>query len=123
MEILLRHFATLASAHTLLVSRGDANISRFIPNSITKPLGKNDNKNDIDTYARQTIKDCPSLKKHFEIKKIDPFKFFDDNANGIFLWVVVLHQLQQTRQSSVFRKHLYGLSDASGSMEKLYFNV
>lgn len=44
MEILLEHLARLSSARILLVSRGESNVSRFIPNSITKRLRKDDNK-------------------------------------------------------------------------------
>ena len=124
IEILLQHLATLQSARLLFISRGEADVSRIIPNSITKSLGKDDNMKDIDTYVQQTIEGSERLKVHFQNEKIDPFKYFHDKANGIFLWVVVvLHQLSQTKSSSTFRKFLNGFSDASGNMERLYSSV
>jgi hypothetical protein len=51
-------------------------------------------------------------------------KYFHEKANGIFLWaVVILHQLKQTKSTSVFRKYLQGFSDSSGDMERLYSSV
>ena len=108
----------------LIVSRAEANVARTIPTLITKTLGKNDNTKDIDTYVRQTIQASSSLKTQFEKEKVNPSKYFHDNANGIFLWVViVLHQLAQAKSRSKFQKYLTGFSDASGSLEQLYSSV
>ena len=124
IEILLRHLATLSSTRLLCISRGEADVSRIIPNSITKSLSKNDNIEDIDTYVQQTINGSEMLKMHFQNQQIDPVEYFHRNANGIFLWVmVVLHQLAQTKSTSQFRKFLNGFSDATGNMERLYSSV
>jgi len=124
IEILLQHLAALSSTRLLIISRGEADVSRIIPNSITKSLVKGDNTKDIDEYVRQTVDGSTRLKMHFQNEGIDPFKYFHDKANGIFLWVViVLHQLAQTKSSSTFRKFLDGFSKASGDMDTLYSKV
>ena len=123
LDILLNCLGQLPSARLLFVSRPNADISKHIPNSVTKSLGKNDNMDDIDAYVRTTL-EASELRSYFEKEKIDPFQYFHDKANGIFLWVViVLHQLGQTKSSSMFKKYLAGFSDASGSMERLYAKV
>jgi tetratricopeptide (TPR) repeat protein len=122
MDILLQHLTTLP-ARLLFVSRGEADISRVIPNLITKSLGKGDNSTDIDAYIRQAIDASERLKTHFQNEKIDAFQYFHDKANGIFLWVViVLHQLAQAKSTSMFRKFLNGFSEAS-DMKQLYSSV
>jgi len=124
IEILLQHLANLPSSRLLIISRAEANVARTIPTLITKTLSKNDNTKDIDTYVRQTIQASSSLKTQFEKENVDPSKYFHDNANGIFLWVViVLHQLAQAKSRSKFQKYLTGFSDASGSLEQLYSSV
>lgn len=124
IDILLEHFGTLKSARLLFVSRGEADVSRIIPHSITRPLDKNDNMQDIKTYVQQTIDGSERLNQHFKIQGIDPIKYFHDNANGIFLWVVVaLHQLERTRSASQFGKYLDEFSRASGGMDRLYTSV
>jgi len=52
MEILLEHLSTLKSARLLLISRPEANIKRVIPSYALKPLGKDDDEDDIDTYVK-----------------------------------------------------------------------
>src|SRR5277367_5173952 len=124
MDILLEHLASLPMIRLLLVSRPDADIKRIIPASTLKPLGKDDNKEDIASYIRQAINDSERLRKHFENEKIDPFEYFNKKANGIFLWVVVvLHQLAQIKHRKIFRKYLDGFSNAPGDMERLYCNI
>src|SRR5208282_1507691 len=97
---------------------------RLIPNSITRSLVKTDNMKDIDTYVQTTVDGSERLKIHFRNEKVDPLAYFHEKANGIFLWVaVVLHQLAQTKSSSLFKKYLDGFSDSSGDMEHLYSSI
>jgi len=120
-EILLAHLGSLKTARVLFISRPEADVSRIIPHCITKQLGRDDNKNDIDRYVRQKIEGSQRLTLHFVNESIDPIQYFRDKANGIFLWVeIAIHQLSQAKSSSSFRKNLQGFSDASGSMERLY---
>jgi tetratricopeptide (TPR) repeat protein len=121
MEILLEHLSTLASTRLLLISRPEADIKRLIPTCILKPLGKDDNKDDIDTYVKEKIDCSKALQKHFDDEKLDPLEFFHQKANGIFL--VVLHQLSQTKTRSTFKKYIKGFEEASGDMEGLYSSV
>ena len=124
IEILLEHLSTLTSTRLLLISRPEADIKRLIPTCTLKPLGKDDNKDDIDTYVKQKIESSKTLQKHFDDEKLNPLEFFHKKANGIFLWVVVvLHQLSQTKTISTFKKYIKGFEEASGDMEGLYSNV
>jgi hypothetical protein len=124
MEILLEHLASLPSAHLLFVSRGEADVTRIIPNSTTKRLERDDNMEDINSYIRQKLDVSKRLKTHFENERLDPVKYFSDKAKGVFLWVVVvLHQLQQIKYTSEFLKTLNNFSHASGDMALLYATV
>lgn len=124
INVLLKCLASLPSVRLLLISRPHVDITRVIPCSTTKSLGKDDNMDDIDRYVQNTLDSSDRLRIHFDNESIDAKKYFHEKTNGIFLWVViVLHQLAQTKSSSMFRKYLNGFSDASGDMERLYSSV
>jgi tetratricopeptide (TPR) repeat protein len=124
MEVLIESLATLPSARLMFVSRPIADIARIVPNSVTKSIAKQDNSEDIDEYVKQTINGSERLQTHFRSEGIDPFQYFRDKADSIFLWtVLVLQQLEKAKSTSVFRKYLKGFSNASGDMELLYSSI
>jgi tetratricopeptide (TPR) repeat protein len=121
IDVLLECLSNLPYTRLLFISRPNANVSRVLPASITKSIGKKDNFDDIDAYVKQTIASSKTLQRHFRKEGVDPTKFFHEKANSIFLWVVlVLQQLAKAKSTSVFKKYLSGFSDASGDMERLY---
>jgi hypothetical protein len=120
IEILIRSLSNIP-ARLMFISRPVSDISRLIPNSITKSLGKEDNMGDIDAYVRTTIQSSARLKDNFESLNINPFEYFRKNANGIFLWVViVLHHLSQTKLRSKWKESLETFSDSDGDVLSLY---
>ena len=124
IEILLECLATLPSTRSLFISRPNANVSRILPLSIIKSIGKNDNYDDIDAYVKETIRASKTLQRQFRQQGVDALQFFREKANSIFLWVVlVLQQLAKAKSTSRFKKYLRGFSDASGDMESLYTSL
>src|SRR5277367_1535697 len=124
MEAFIKAVVNIPSVHLLFVSRPKPDISRILPNMVTKSLFKTDNLTDIDAYVKKTVEGSERLKEHFLNEAVDPLEYFHRKSNGIFLWVVVvLHQLLQIKAGSVFRKYLNGFTNASGDMEKLYSGV
>ena len=122
MVILIECLATLPYIRILFISRPNAAISRYIKSLIRKSIEKNDNQHDIDVYVRQMISE--RVKQAFANEGIDPFKYFSEKANSIFLWVViVLEQLEKVKRKSDFQNVLNGFSQASGDMERLYTSV
>ena len=120
--ILMECLTTLPFIRMLFISRPNAAISRYVKTLMKKSIEKNDNQHDIDTYVRETISE--RVKRAFANEGIDPFKYFSEKANSIFLWVViVLEQLEKVKRKSDFQKLLNGFSQASGDMERLYTSV
>ena len=124
LHILLTCLARLSSSRLLFISRPSANISNIIPNMTTRPIMKTENAKDIDTFVAKRLLELPKLGRLFKDASVDPAKYFQAKANGIFLWVdLVIQQLAKAKSQSVFRKYLEGFSDATGSMEKLYTSI
>lgn len=108
IEVLIECLATLP-VRLLFISRTNADIARIVPNSITKPITKEDNMTDIMSHVKQTTDASTTLQMHFRNVQIDPLEYFRDNAKSIFLWVaLVLKQLERARSASAFRKTLDG---------------
>jgi hypothetical protein len=109
--------------HVLVISRPD--IFAIIPKAVSKRLANNVNRDDIDLYVEKTIEDSEQLKANFRANPdIDAKKYFQDKANGIFLWVViVLHQLEQIQDNATFNTYIPEFADASGDMWTLYARV
>lgn len=122
IEIFLQCLCALP-IRVLLISRPD--IFGIIPKAVTKRLTQNVNMKDIDTYIAKTIDESDQLKVNFKAHPdIDPFKYFHEKANGIFLWVViVLHQLKQIQDTVTFNRYIAEFADASGDMWTLYARV
>src|SRR6202035_1367847 len=77
-----------------------------------------------DTYVKNAINESERLRKHFENENMNPSRYFQDNANGIFLWVeLVIKQLEKANSKLAFRKTIKGFSEASGSIERLYKSI
>src|SRR5271170_6596047 len=123
MEIFLQCLCKLPNVHVLLISRPD--IFAIIPKSVSKRLATTLNRDDIDLYVEKTIERSEQLKANFRANPdIDAKKYFQDKANGIFLWVViVLHQLEQIQDIATFNTYIAEFADASGDMWTLYARV
>ena len=124
MHVLLKSLTKLPSVRLLFISRATANICNIVPNTKVKEIGKSENAQDIKKYVRDVIAKSNQLQTLFRNEKKDPVKYFEDKADGIFLWVVlVIQQLEKAKTQSNFRKYLEGFSEASGSMERLYKSI
>ena len=124
MHVLLKSLTKLPFVRLLFISRGTANICNIVPNTTVKTIGKGENAQDIKKYVQEFIAKSKQLRTLFENENKDPVKYFEEKADGIFLWVVlVIQQLEKAKTQSNFRKHLEGFSEASGSMERLYKSI
>ena len=124
LHVLLTCLAKLPSTRLLCISRPSAKVSDVIRNAFPKPIGKDDNAEDIDSYVRKTVDESKTLKAQFKASYTDPILYFREKGSGIFLWVVlVLQQLPKAKSRSDFQKYLDGFSAASGSMEALYSSI
>src|SRR5277367_56462 len=123
MEIFLQCLCKLPNVHVLLISRPD--IFAIIPKSVSKRLTTAINREDIDLYVEKTIENSERLKANFLANPdVDAKKYFQDKANGIFLWVViVLHQLEQIQDVATFKTYIAEFAHASGDMWTLYARV
>ena len=123
-HILLNCLAKLPSTRLLCISRPSAKISEVLRNAHSKPIGKEDNAEDIGSYVQKTVNESETLKAQFKAAYTDPLIYFREKGSGIFLWVVlVLQQLAKAKSRSDFQKYLDGFSAASGSMEVLYSSI
>jgi len=123
MNIFLKCLTKLPSTRLLFLSRPSANIASIIRTTV-RQIGMAENGQDITAYVEKTLAESDKLKTFFKNENEDPVKYFQNKANGIFLWVVlVLQQLATSKSRSVFQKRLQGFSAASGSMDKLYQNI
>ena len=123
MHVLLRSLIKLPSARLLFISRSTADICNIItnPTVTVKDISKIENAQDIKKYVQDFVAKSIPLQTLFRNENKDPVRYFEDKADGIFLWVVlVIQQLERAKTQSVFRKYLDGFSAASGSMETLY---
>lgn len=119
MEVLIDCLANLPSARILFISRPTSVISETIPSSkmIHRRLVGADNKSDINSYVRKTINESSTLHRYFESLQVDPHEYFDKNANGIFLWVVIfLQQLKNAGSKKAF-KECFNRFKKVGAME------
>ena len=124
IEVLLDRLNSLSSSRLLFISRPEANVTKIIPNSICKAIGRKENNEDIQKYVKEFIARSEKMQTHFKTEGLDPVNYFLDKANGIFLWVVlVLKNLERARSTSLFRKRLLEFSKASGDMELLYASI
>jgi tetratricopeptide (TPR) repeat protein len=124
LHVLLASLAKLPATRLLFVSRPSSNISSVIPCTKTKAIGKSENAKDIATYVKNALNESERLRKHFQNENLSPFQYFQEKANGVFLWVeLVIKQLGKANSKSVFRKYLDGFSAASGSIERLYESI
>lgn len=124
IDVLVKCLGTLPSTRLLFISRPNSNISRLLPNSITRSLTRTDNQRDIRSYVQQRLDNSKRVPKYFQALGVDPIRYFSEHAGGIFLWVViVLEQLEKVNILSKFRKYLNDFKDASGHMEGLYSQV
>ena len=119
--VLLKCLGRLPAVRLLVVSRPNLDISNIIPDIRIKQIGVADNEKDIITYVNKFMIDHPILETFFRNEGIVPINYFQNNANGIFLWVVLaLQHLTLSVHQLAFRQRLGGFSEASGSMGKLY---
>ena len=124
MHVLLRSLTKIPSVRLLFISRPIADICSIVTNTIVKEIGKNDTAQDIKKYVQDFVAKSIPLQTLFRNESKDPVRYFEEKADGIFLWVVlVIQQLERAKTQSVFRKHLEGFSAASGSMETLYESI
>ena len=124
IDVLIAQLATTKTARVLFISRPEANIAQAVPSVVIKSIGPTENKCDINAYVTQTVAQSESLRGHFAQAKVDPLKYFDEKANGIFLWVAtVLKQLKKIRFSTTFGEQLDSLAETSGDMDELYTKV
>lgn len=123
LHILLKCLLKLHSSRILIISRPIADISNVLQNVTVRDIG-DENRQDIETYVRDYLDTNKSLRAQFKNVKVNPLNYFQEKANGVFLWVVlVVEQLAKTKSQSQFQKYLDGFSEASGSMEKLYSTI
>ena len=123
METLINCLVNLSSVRLLFISRPIDSLYR-VQNMVKKLIEKNDNEDDIMAYVKQTLEASETLKEGFDREKIDPYKYFSEKADSIFLWVViVLERLEKAETEGEFKKYLAGFTESSGDMELLYTAV
>ena len=121
MNVLLKSLAKLRSVRLLFISRATANICNILPNITVKTIDKSENAKDIKKYVEDFVAKSNQLHILFRNENKDPIRYFEEKADGIFLWVtLVIQQLERAKTQSQFRNYLEGFSAASGSMETLY---
>ena len=124
LHVLLNALSELPFTRLLCVSRPSADISKVLPRAFNKPLRQGDTQADIDSYVTNTIRESPTLEMLFRETHKDPVEYFRQKGSGIFLWVVlVLQQLEKATTRSAFLRCMEGFSEATGSMDKLYFAI
>ena len=124
LHVLLNALSELPFTRLLCVSRPSADISKVLPRAFNKPLRREDTQADIDSYVTNTITESSTLEMLFRETRKDPLAYFREKGSGIFLWVVlVLQQLEKSTTRSAFLRCLEGFSEATGSMDKLYFAI
>jgi hypothetical protein len=119
-QVLFRCLPKLPSTRLLFISRPSADISSVLPDITIKPIGT-ENAQDISAYMREFVDKSKPLRTHFKKANLNAVKYFEERANGVFLWVVlVLQKLGQAKSASIFQKWLEDFSQASGSMDDFY---
>lgn len=123
LHVLFRCLPKLPSTRLLFISRPSADISSVLPDITIKPIGT-ENAQDISAYVRDFVDKSKLLRTHFKKANLNAVKYFEEKANGVFLWVVlVLQKLGQAKSASIFQKWLKDFSQASGSMDDFYTTI
>ena len=124
LHILLKCLSKLPSTRLLFISRPSANVSSIVQNTTTITITKAENERDINAYVNKAVAESERLRTHFKNEHTNPVTYFQEKADGIFLWVVlVINQLAKAKTKLIFQKYLKGFSDASGSMNRLYESI
>lgn len=124
MEILLECLGSLPSVRLLFLSRPTAKISKYVKPLVVKTITESDNMEDINSYVKQTVSGSKRLEKYFRKEQKDPVDYFQQRANSIFLWVViVLRQLEKAESRKDFKRRLKEFSEVAGEMEPLYAKI
>lgn len=124
LHVLLKCLSKLPSTRLLFISRPIANVSSVVPNTTIKTVTKAENERDINAYVKKAVAESERLQTHFKNEHTNPITYFQEKADGIFLWVVlVINQLAKAKTKLIFQKYLKGFSDASGSMDRLYESI
>ena len=83
----------------------------------TAELHHGNNAANIEAYIEEQLVADPDLRDHFDYVKVDPFGFFRNRHNGMFLWVsTVLKYLQRADSDEDFEMILSEIPDTMSGL-------
>jgi hypothetical protein len=85
---------------------------------LKRAIGKADNRGDMEIHVKKELGMSDRLRRLFEMCKVKPVEYFHNNANGVFLWVLItLYRLQKIKSRSEFQNSMQSFRKTSQRMD------